>query len=275
MLLLEPGRAVPVSVLVDRLWGHDPPETASNTVYAYVSRLRKALDPHGVRPVRRGGGYLIDVDPNAVDVHRFRRLASAAAVIEDPTRAAAALDEALGLCRGTPLAGMAGSWFGKVRERLIDERLSALIHRNEMLLRCGRNADIVEPLLTVIEDRPTDERPVAQLMLALYRCGRAAEAQEHYRLIRRRLNDLQGIEPSAVLRRLHERILRDDPGLIDPQRAAAWTPVTPAGLPHDVPGLLGRRSALDKLDEVIGVDPVRAGASWWSTEQPVSVSAHG
>jgi tetratricopeptide (TPR) repeat protein len=154
---------------------------------------------------------------------------------------------------------MAGSWFGKVRERLIDERLSALIHRNEMLLRCGRNADIVEPLLTVIEDRPTDERPVAQLMLALYRCGRAAEAQEHYRLIRRRLNDLQGIEPSAVLRRLHERILRDDPGLIDPQRAAAWTPVTPAGLPHDVPGLLGRRSALDKLDEVIGVDPGPSG----------------
>jgi DNA-binding SARP family transcriptional activator len=139
VLLLDAGRPVPVGTLIDRVWGQDPPGTALNIVYGYVARLRRGLAPAGVRIAHRCGGYLVDVDPETVDVHRFRRLVTAAAQAGDPARAAAGYDEALALWRGDPFAGVASPWLTRVAGILAGERLGAVLARDESYLRLRRH----------------------------------------------------------------------------------------------------------------------------------------
>jgi DNA-binding SARP family transcriptional activator len=221
VLLVEAGHAVPVATLLDRVWGHDPPETGLNALYAYMTRLRKVLTPAGVSVVRRSGGYLLDIDPETVDLHRFQRL-----IIEGR------LDEALVLWRGTPFADMTSGWFGKLRETLREQRLFALVERNEAALRAGRDAELVTSLRELVAEYPTDERPVRQLMLALHRSGRTAEALDQYRQARQRLAERTGGEPSPYLRELHQRVLRADPTLV-PGRTVAF-PAGPLPLAHTI-----------------------------------------
>jgi DNA-binding SARP family transcriptional activator len=221
VLLAEAGQVVPVATLLDRVWGHDPPETGLNALYAYVARLRKVLAPAGVSVVRRSGGYLLDIDPETVDLHRFQRLV-----------AAGRLDEALVLWRGTPFADMSSEWFGKLRESLRDQRLFALLERAEAGLRSGRDAELVSSLRELVAEYPTDERPVHQLMLALYRSGRPAEALDQYRQARQRLAARTGNEPGPALRELHQRLLRADPTL-SPERTITFT-VGPLPLEHTI-----------------------------------------
>ncbi|OLB80735.1 MAG: hypothetical protein AUI14_05640 [Actinobacteria bacterium 13_2_20CM_2_71_6] len=267
LLLLEAGRVVPVATLVDRVWGHAPPDSALNVLYGYIARLRKALTPTGVRLVRRSGGDLVDVDPDEVDVHRFHRLLAEAATGGDPQRMAATYDEALALWRGTPFADVTSDWLASVAEALDSERLSALVERNEAYLRGGRHVDLVESLRELVARYPLDERPVGQLMLALFRSGRESEALDAYRQARLYLADQLGTEPGPALRQLHQRILRGDPGLAEPELPVAGSLPVPAGLPHDVPGFVGRHDELAQLDKLV---------SPGATRQTVVISAvHG
>jgi DNA-binding SARP family transcriptional activator len=212
VLLMDAGRAVPVTDLIDRVWGHRPPDAALNVLYGYVARLRKALGPAGVPVVRRSGSYQIDVDPDRVDVHRFRRLLSAVPAAGPPAGALPILDEALGLWRGTPFTGLSGAWVTMIREALEDQHLSAVIARNEARLGAGAHAELVGQLLEMVAVHPADERLVAQLMVAMVRSGRRSDAVEQYRLARRRLRDLQGSDPGPLLQNLVQRILRADDG---------------------------------------------------------------
>ena len=210
VLLMAPGDVVQVATLIDRVWGHSPPETALNVLYGYIARLRRALAPAGVRLARRAGGYLLDVDPRRVDVHRFRRLLSEAEAAEEVDPAVRGLNDALALWRGTPFAGIAGPWITTMRAVLEDQRLSAIIARNNLFLCTGRHAEVVSQLLELVAAYPVDERLVGQLMLAMSRSGRPSEALAHYRLARDRLREQHGTDPGPLLRDLQQRILQDD-----------------------------------------------------------------
>jgi DNA-binding SARP family transcriptional activator len=143
ILLIEAGCVVPVGTLIDRVWDHAPPNAALNVLYGYASRLRTILRPYQIDLIHRCGGYLIDIDSDAVDVHRFRRLVSKASTTRDAT----VLDEALALWRGTPFAGISGSWIAAVRSALEDQHRSVIAERNEWYQRTGRHADVLSPLL--------------------------------------------------------------------------------------------------------------------------------
>ncbi|NUT02426.1 MAG: tetratricopeptide repeat protein [Hamadaea sp.] len=254
ILLVESGTAVTPEQLVDRVWGERPPQRARETLHSYLSRLRTTLEAAGgPTPARRGRGYLIDADPDAVDLHRFRRLADAARAAGD-TEAARLWPEALTLWRGTPFEDLDSDWLRSVAAGLEGERWSAVLDRNDVLLRTGEHTAILAELTLASDDHPLDERVAGQYLLALYAAGRQADALAHYRTLRRRLVDEIGSEPGPALRELHHRILRQDPHLVpgDPEtpreRTSVASTVVPAQLPADVAGFTGRAAELDRLD---------------------------
>lgn len=209
VLLMDAGQVVQVATLIDRVWGHSPPDSALNVLYGYVARLRRALGVEGAQLRRRSGGYLLDVDLGMVDIHRFRAMVAEAGAATDVRRAAGLLTEALATWRGTPFAGLSGSWITTMRAVLEDQRLSAIIARNNLFLRIGQSAEVVSQLLELVTVHPGDERLVAQLMLAMCRSGRPSDALAQYRLARERLRDQHGTDPSPLLRDLQQRILRE------------------------------------------------------------------
>jgi DNA-binding SARP family transcriptional activator len=256
VLLLEPGQVVPVPRLVTALWGEAPPRTAVKNLQVYVHHLRKALaevPAVGVRTV--GAGYLIQVDPDQVDLFRFRRLVADARTAPDP-EASALLSEALALWQGPALADAGGELLGNVATQLNEEHLAALEQRLEIELRLGRHAECVAELGRLVTAYPLREQLRALLMLALFRSGRQAEALATFRAGHALLTQELGIEPGARLRQLHERILRADPELAVPEAAPATAPAapvgpTPAELPHDVGGFAGRGGELAELDALL------------------------
>jgi DNA-binding SARP family transcriptional activator len=224
LLLVEANRVVPADRLVDELWPEGPPPTAATALQVYVSRLRKVLGANAI--ATRGPGYVVEVDPEALDLHRFERAASAGrrALAEgDAAGAAELLEGVLAEWRGPALADL-------VREpaaepliaRLEGLRVSALEDRIEADLAIGRHGELVDELEAVVAEHPHRERLRAQLMLALYRAGRQADALAAYREGRRALVDELGIEPGPTLQRLEQAILVHDPSLDpEPSRAAA------------------------------------------------------
>ena len=219
LLLLDAGAVVPLDRLLDLLWDGDPPETARGTVKTHVSRLRSVLDPHrdgrlGVRLRRQGEGYLVDVDPRAVDAHRFRQLSARAMRATPAADRAAMLREALGLWRGPLLADVASD---RLRDRvgtgLAELRLSMLETWAEAELECGRHRELIAELVDLVQAHPLRERLVGALMLALGRDDRQADALAVYRRTRDVLGEQLGLDPGAELRRLHDQILRGDPAL--------------------------------------------------------------
>src|SRR4051794_9574649 len=211
VLLLHQGEVVSRDRLVDALWGERPPETATKALQVHVSQLRKAR----LTIETRAPGYLLRLDGDALDAARFERLAregAAALAGGDPERASALLGEGLDLFRGPPLADLAYASFAQPEiARLEELRLAALEDRVEADLALGRGvAGEVEAL---VAQHPLRERLRRQLMLALYRAGRQAEALEAYREARRALVDELGIEPSAELQELERAILVQDPAL--------------------------------------------------------------
>jgi DNA-binding SARP family transcriptional activator/tetratricopeptide (TPR) repeat protein len=262
VLLLDAGRAVPVDVLIDRVWGDEPPRSARSVVYGYVARLRALIasgqDP-GVSLTRRPGGYLLQAAPHQVDLARFRRLVADAAGAGDDERAAAALGEAVGLWRGPALAELDSPWLNAMRATLELERAGAAADLNDIRLRRGEHGALAGELAARAAESPGDERLTGQLMLALYRCGRPADALRWYEQTRRHLADELGADPGPQLADLHQQILRADPALAAPSPAApAATPV-PRELPADVPAFTGRAAELAELDRLLG--PGRAGAA--------------
>ncbi|MGH3128951.1 MAG: AfsR/SARP family transcriptional regulator, partial [Gaiellaceae bacterium] len=185
VLALEPRHVVSVDRLVEALWPGDPPETAAHAVQVYVSQLRKALGPV---IATRAPGYELEIDPERVDVHRFSRLAQdGRAALEggDPTSAEGALREALALWRGPALADFLYEPFAQTEiARLEELRTVALEERAEADLALGRHVELVSELEALVTAQPLRERPRAQLMLALYRSGRQADALAAYRSAR-------------------------------------------------------------------------------------------
>ena len=220
ILLLHCGEVVSVDRLVDELWGERPPDTATKTVQVYVSRLRKELGQD--RLLTRGGGYLLDIEPDQLDAERFQRLtAEGGAALErgDARSASELLRQALELWRGPPLANLAYEPFAQSHiARLEERRLVALENRIEADLALGHHAELIPELETLVREHPARERLRAQLILALYRSGRQTDALASYRDARRALVAEFGLEPSRELQELERAILAQDRAIDAPAR---------------------------------------------------------
>jgi DNA-binding SARP family transcriptional activator len=203
LLLTHANEVVSVDRLIDELWGSEPPKAAVNTVQYYVSRLRKVLGAD--RIVTRPPGYAVRVEPGELDLERFEGLLA---------EGGDAVRQALALWRGPALADFAFESFAQAPiARLEELRLVALEQHVEADLAAGRHAELVAELETLVAEHPLRERLRGQLMLALYRSGRQAEALEAYQAARNVLVDELGLEPSPVLQELERAILQQDPSL--------------------------------------------------------------
>jgi predicted ATPase/DNA-binding SARP family transcriptional activator len=223
LLLLRAGELVGVDEAVDALWGESPPAAARNAVQGHVSRLRRAL---GADRIETRDGYRLHVRPGELDLDRFERLVTDARGRPASERTTL-LDEALSLFRGEPLADFRYESFARAEADRIEElRLAAVEDRLDADLELRRHSDVVAELERLVQDHPLRERLHAQLMLALYRAGRQADALDAYHRARRALDDL-GLEPGPELRRLERRILEHDPTLELPREPAARLPQPP------------------------------------------------
>jgi len=243
VLAAEPGVPVSQADLVDRVWGGAPPETVTSVLYSYIARLRVDLKPAGVSIERVAGhGYVLQIDTDDVDVHRLRALASQAAQSDD---ALELWRRACALAQGEPLAGLSGDWAEKFRTVFARERAGLLASRYAAELAAGRHAAVVDELSALAAEGRFAEPLVGHLMLALYRCGRPADALRWFEVTRRRLRDELGADPSPDLRALHKRILDQDPALST--RAGSPAAEAPAQLPADIATFTGRDEDLAAL----------------------------
>jgi serine/threonine protein kinase/DNA-binding SARP family transcriptional activator/Tol biopolymer transport system component len=220
-LILRANRLVAADLLIDGLWGEEPPESARNTLQTYVYRLRKVLGDG--RLEGRDGGYVLAAAPGEIDAARFEALVKQgkAQVASDPSAAAATLSDALSLWRADALADVTEepSLRGEAA-RLEELRLSATEHRVSAEIAMGGHSTVVPELESLTARYPLRERMWANLMLALYRSGRQAEALSTFERARQVLANELGADPSPELQRLHERILDGDPALGTPARGA-------------------------------------------------------
>ena len=226
IFLLHPGETLSRDRLIDELWGSRPPETAGNTLQVYVSQLRKLLPPGAL--VTRLPGYALEVDPEALDASRFERLARGgrdALARGDSAGASTALERALALWRGPVLAGVAfeGTAAGEAA-RLEELRVAAAEDRIDAGLALGRHAELVGELEAMVAEHPLRERLRGQLMVALYRSGRQADALEVYQRTRAELVEQLGIEPGPQLHELQRAVLAQDPALAPPAPAEEVPP---------------------------------------------------
>jgi DNA-binding SARP family transcriptional activator/tetratricopeptide (TPR) repeat protein len=267
VLALQANQPVSLTRLIELCWAQDPPRTAEHAVMVCVSRLRAAFAAAGVpadeaRVVRHGSGYLLRIDRDRVDAHRFQALLERARREADDARRVALLDEALGLWRGPALDGTApAEVLDPLRRGLDEARRSAREDRGEAQLRRGRHWELLEELSGRVDAEPFRERVVGQYMLALYRCGRIEEALGAYRRFRERLAGELGVEPGRELRDLHQAVLRRDPGVAAPQAppgpppAPAGNRLVPAQLPPAVAGFVGRGAELAWLAALLPERP--------------------
>lgn len=232
-LLMDLNHVLTVDQLMDRVWGERLPHRPRPVVRSYLSRLRHALPAGGLAIERRPSGYVLVGEPDSLDVHRFHRLLGAARTETDGRRALAATEAALATWRGEAFAGLDTPWINGMRDTLARERFAAETDRVDLALRQGGHATLVAELTARAAAHRLDERLAGQLMLALYRSGRPAEALSHYQRLRLRLREEQGTDPSAPLRELHQRILTADPTLTLPGTAAAGASGTP--VPRQLP----------------------------------------
>jgi predicted ATPase/DNA-binding SARP family transcriptional activator len=257
-LLVRPNQVVPVETLVRALWGAEPPKSAPKILQAHVVRLRHALEPDRARGaagqvlVTRDPGYLLQVASGALDATRFEALAAQArrALAGDAADGAAAmLREALGLWRGQAFEEFLDTDFGAAEaDRLAELRLVALEDRIEADLRLGRHRELVAELEGLVHEQPLRERLWAQLMLALYRSGRQADALLAYQRARSVLVEELGIDPGAELQRLHQAILVQDPAL---DAAAPERDLPRHNLPERLTSLVGRNVELGELAKLV------------------------
>ena len=244
LLLLDVNRVVSTDRIVDALWGEEPPRTAATSLQNFVSQLRKLLGSDVL--VTKQPGYQLRIAPEQLDLERFVRLVEEARE-EPPAERAAKLRRALALWRGRPLADLGFEAFAQQEiGRLEELRLAALEDRVEAELEAGRHNDLVGELEAFADEHPLRERLRSQLMLALYRSGRQAEALQIYHDTRRVLVDELGIEPSPTLQQLHGAILRQDPGL---EEGPSVVPAAEDRIKDVVETMLGGR-----LVPVLGTD---------------------
>ena len=215
MLGLEANRTVSADHLIEGLWGDEAPVSAAKMVQNYVWRLRTVLgEGAGAEILTRGRGYELRIEPESVDAGRFQQLLGEASRAAHGGANADAAREALALWRGPALSDIADEPFAApLIRRLEEQRLEAAELAIEADLAAGRHLEVTSEIDALVAEHPLRERLHAQRMLALYRCGRQAEALEAYREARRTLVEEIGVEPGPELRRLHDAILRQDASL--------------------------------------------------------------
>ena len=239
-LLLHARNPVAADTLAEFVWDGAPPPSALVTLRSHVQRLRRVLGPRaGARLVTRNPGYLLQAGEDEIDVLRFRGLCrdGRAALREGAwARTDGLLGEALALWRGAPLADVPSELLLREEVPGLEElRLQAEEWRAEAALRLGRHDDLIEGLQSLAAQHPLRERFHAQLMLALYRCGRQADALAAYRHARHMLIDEVGAEPGPELRQLHQQVLSADPALTAPEPAPPTRSAAPLFIPRELP----------------------------------------
>jgi DNA-binding SARP family transcriptional activator len=271
VLALEVNALVPTSRLVDLIWPDGPPASGRAMIHTFISGLRAVLDntnaAETVGLLRQSAGYELRCDPMLVDAHRFLDLTATARTSQDDEQRVVALEEALGLWQGPALSGVTSD---ELRSRLCDHldqaRLTAAEERVEAMLRLGRHDGLVDQLTVLVAEHPNRQRLTGQLMLALSRIGRTADALHVYEKARRWLADELGIDPDTDLQQLHTTILRGEPaGATAP--AATETSATskaPAAVPRQLPApvhqFIGRVAEQDELDRLADA-AVRGGGT--------------
>lgn len=255
-LLVVPAVPVPPDILIERLWGEEPPLRANATIRSYIWRIDQILSrvqSDSPQVSRRAHGYSLEIDPQTVDLHRFRslkRMADALAESGEIRRAAELLREAAAISRGQAFAGLSGDWIARQRGIIEEEQRAAALRRIDLELMLGRHAELLAELGELAEEHPLDEDIAAHRMIALFRTGRQADALRAYRETYARLDD-EGIEPSSELTRLQERILRHDTELaITPAYRRAGHEPQPATLPPDADDFTGRAAQVLALTEL-------------------------
>ncbi|WP_447003217.1 AfsR/SARP family transcriptional regulator [Saccharothrix isguenensis] len=246
-LLLSANRSVPASDLIRRVWGETPPDRAAQTLPVYVMRLRRTLgDPQLIHTTPTG--YRIDLPPDALDLHRFEALAeqgAALAAAEDFPAAAAVYERALDLWRGPPLADVPSDSLHETEvPNLAERRLRAISELVDVKLRLDRCDEVIADLRRLTAQHPLRERFWSQLMVALYRVDRQADALDAYRQASTALARELGVDPSDSLRAVHHAILTGDPALYQPA-ANTWAPVSQ--LPAPVGNFVGRGAELARV----------------------------
>ena len=234
ILLVHANKPVSTDRLIDELWGEHPPASVRKGLQVLVSRLRKTLGKGSARLATQPDGYLLHVEPGELDLDRCERLGRQgreALARGDCRPAAEQLREALGLWRGPPLAEFAFESFAQAEiGRLEELRLALLEDRIDADLACGTHATLVGELEALVAEHPLRERLRRQLILALYRSGRQADALEAYREARTVLDEELGLEPTPALRELEHAILTHDPSLrapTPPRPSVSRLPVPP------------------------------------------------
>lgn len=275
-LALHANEVVSSDRIIEALWGETPTPTARASVRVAVSKLRRQLAEAGAAGILASEptGYVLRLESDELDALRFATLAEqgrTALAAGDPERAAELLREALALWTGPALSDVIYEPFAATAAaRLEEERLAATESRIDAELALGHQGELVGELESLVAAHPLREPLTARLMLALYRCGRQAEALEAYRLLRRRLHDELGLDPSPDLRELEQSILRQDPGLgaTMPSASVTTTPVRP--------GVSSRTLAAVIAIALIAL-LAAAGVSLWiearSTPSPIDVPA--
>jgi DNA-binding SARP family transcriptional activator/Flp pilus assembly protein TadD len=269
-LLMTPGQVVPVTTLVERVWGERPPRSAT-PLAPYVTRLRNHLEAAVAaedRPVLRhqAGGYRLDCAADGVDLHQARRLAASARSARDSgddRRAVSLFRRALADWSPVALGDVPGDWAAGVREALGQERLDVWAECAEAELRLGEHGRVVTALRPLVGEHPTAEALVASLMIALAAQGRAGEALDCFAATRRALAERLGAEPSPRLQQVQLRILRReavaDRAPIVP--AVAGDGSVPSQLPNDVADFTGRAAELSALDDLLSTGAASAGGA--------------
>jgi DNA-binding SARP family transcriptional activator len=246
LLLFRANRVLTPEDIVRQLWGDQPPATARAQVHALVSAVRQAL-PDGRRVLlTEPPGYRLDIDPDALDLFRFEHGLAHASVEVDRAAAVTAFRAALAQWRGTPFTGIDAAFVDRVRRRLVEQRLHAVEQVIDIELDLGRHTEVIGELAELVGAHPERERAHRQLMLALYRDGRAAEALDAYRACRAALADF-GIEPTPKLGMLAKRILDTDDTL----------ELLSGKEKHRLPAVVprpGREAELAALDELLADD---------------------
>ena len=247
-LAADAGTIVTVDVLSDALWGDDGPADPTNALQSLVSRLRRALPASGL--VRSApGGYSLDIGPDAVDAHRFERLAREGARLVrsgDHHAALRIVNEGLGLWRGPALADVAAAGYARaVAARLEELRVVAMEDRVEAELATGDPGRLVGELRALVAEHPLRERLRAQLLRALYAAGRQADALAAYEELRRLLVEEVGVDPSQELQELHLAILRQDTSVLP----ARTRPRVGSNIPSPLSSFVGRH---DEVEQLVG-----------------------
>lgn len=256
LLVINANTALMPDEMIDALWGHRPPPTATATLQAYVSNIRRVLEPD--RPARApatlltttGAGYKLVIEPMGIDAHRFASLVSESRSIveEDPVRARRLLSEALDLWAGPPLSEFRYAEFAQQEIARLDEvRLNARELRVEADLQLGATSEVTGELEALIREYPMRESLRAQHMLALYRAGRQAESLASYQTFADVLRDELGLDPGNPLRELQLAILQHDPCLHPPPRHA----VTASGERGTSTQIVGRQTEAQRFTDAL------------------------